>query len=116
MRLRKEGAPINSTVDFTTTFDAYRLNNNPHGAPLPSHCSIPGTSSPGAESDHNLGELRGKVLILQDFGAGAVEYGIRWASTLLAIQDGDDVPDLYSGLDAKFESLKRALEGAAEAT
>jgi 1-phosphatidylinositol phosphodiesterase len=112
MRLKEELTPINSTIDFLTAFNYYRLNSSITAPGCAEHFWIPPTPAPGPISIPTLGELRGKILILQNFGAEPAQYGIKWESPLLAIEDFYDIPDLYSGLDSKWAAIETALEAA----
>jgi 1-phosphatidylinositol phosphodiesterase len=114
MRLKEESTPINSTIDFLTAFNHYRLNSTITSSGFQKHVWLP--PIPGPTSVPTLGELRSKVLILQNFGSDPAEYGIKWESPLLSIEDDYDIPDLYTGLDEKFESVKEGLLNAANGT
>lgn len=110
MRLKEESTPINSTVDFLTAFNYYRLNDTQTAPGCSKHLWIP--PQPGPTIVPTLGDIRSKVLILQNFGSDPAEYGIKWESPLLAIEDDYDIPDLYAGLDAKFQAITDALTAA----
>lgn len=112
MRLKEESSAINSTIDFITAFNYYRLNDTKTAPGSAKHFYIP--PSPGPDSVPTLGTLRGKILILQNFGADPAEYGIKWESPLLSIQDDYDIPDLHAGLDGKWDAVKQGLEDADE--
>lgn len=49
---------------------------------------------------------------MQNFGDEPAEYGIKWESPLLSIEDEYEIPDLYAGLDYKFSAVTAGLEGA----
>ena len=53
---------------------------------------------------------------MQNFGSEPSEYGIKWESPLLSIEDDWEIPDLYAGLDEKFDSVKEGLMKAANGT
>jgi 1-phosphatidylinositol phosphodiesterase len=114
MRLREEEASINSSIDFVTAFNRYRFSDPRTAAGSAKHFWIPPT--PGPTVVPTLGELRSKILILQNFGTDPAEYGIKWESPLLSIQDMYVIPDLHAGMDAKFEAIKDGLEHAANGT
>jgi 1-phosphatidylinositol phosphodiesterase len=114
MRLKEELRPINSTIDFLTAFNYYRLHSSLTAQGCGAHFWIPPT--PGPTSIPTLGELRGKILILQNFGPEPAEYGIKWESPILAIEDLYDIPDLYYGLDEKWEAIEEALVAAGNET
>jgi 1-phosphatidylinositol phosphodiesterase len=115
MRLKEESTPINSTIDFLTAFNYYRLNSTLTSPGFEKHVWLP-PSSPGPTTVPTLGTLRSKILILQNFGSEPAEYGIKWESPLLSIEDDWDISDLYGGLDEKFVSVKEALLSAANGT
>jgi 1-phosphatidylinositol phosphodiesterase len=109
MRLKEESTPINSTIDFLTAFNYYRLNSSITASGCSKHFWVPPT--PGPTSIPTLGELRNKILILQNFGAEPAEYGIKWESPLLEIEDLWEIPDLKA-LDEKWEFIQDSLEAA----
>jgi 1-phosphatidylinositol phosphodiesterase len=109
MRLKEELTSINSTIDFMTAVNSYR-----HAVPnWADFFWIPPTPTPSIPT---LGELRGKILMLQNFGPEPAEYGIKWESPLLSIEDLYDIPDLYLGLDSKWAAIETALEAAGHDT
>ncbi|KAF4629715.1 hypothetical protein G7Y89_g8430 [Cudoniella acicularis] len=110
MRLKEELTALNSTIDFLTAFNYYRLND-PETAPgCAKHFWVPPTLGPTYVP--TLGDLRSKILILQNFGSDPAEYGIKWESPLLSIEDDYDIPDLYAGLDEKFQAITSGLTSA----
>lgn len=115
MRLKEESAAINSTIDFLTAFNTYRLTDPSTAPGSAKHFYIP--PFPGGPAVlPTLGELRSKILILQNFGSEPAEYGIKWESPLLRIQDDYEIPDLYEGLDSKFEAIVEGLNEAGNGT
>ncbi|TVY44169.1 1-phosphatidylinositol phosphodiesterase [Lachnellula occidentalis] len=110
MRLKEESTPINSTIDFLTAFNNYRLNDTQTAPGCSKHFWVP--PQPGPTSFPTLGDVRNKVLILQNFGSEPAEYGIKWESPLLALEDDYDIPDLYAGLDSKFQNITDSLTAA----
>ncbi|TAQ83448.1 hypothetical protein B7494_g8227 [Chlorociboria aeruginascens] len=110
MRLKEEAPPINSTIDFLTAFNNYRLADPTTSPGSAKHLWLPET--PGPTTVPTLGAIRGKILLLQNFGPDPAQYGIKWESPLLSIEDSWAVPDLYGGLDAKFEAVVAGLENA----
>jgi 1-phosphatidylinositol phosphodiesterase len=111
MRLKEESTPINSTLSFLDAFNNY-LSTDPTTAPGSSkHFWTP--PSPGPTSIPTLGALRGKILILQNFGSDPAQYGVKWESPLLAIEDDYEIPDLYAGLDEKWGQVELALNNSA---
>lgn len=59
-----------------------------------------------------LGDLRGKVLILQNFGSDPAPYGIKYESPLLSIED-DYALSGYPDLDKKFSEIEANVVAAA---
>jgi 1-phosphatidylinositol phosphodiesterase len=112
MRLKEESTPINSTIDFLTAFNYYRLNDTSTAPGCSKHFWVP--PQPGPTYIPSLGDLRSKILILQNFGDDPAEYGVKWESPLLAIEDDYDIPDLYAGLDEKFAAITNGLTAAKE--
>lgn len=111
MRLMEEVDSVNSSIDFITAFNHYRFNDTRTAAGSAKHLWIPPT--PGPSFVPTLGALRNKVLILQNFGPEPAEFGIKWESPLLSIQDHFVIPDLHAGMDEKFDAIVEGLEGAA---
>jgi 1-phosphatidylinositol phosphodiesterase len=114
MRLKEESTAINSTIDFIAAFNYYRLNDTKTSPGCSKHFWLP--PSPGPSTVPTLGQLRNKILILQNFGSDPAPYGIKWESPLLQIQDDYEVSDLYQGLDEKFEAIKGGLWAAGNGT
>lgn len=114
MRLMEEVDKINSDISFIEAFNRYRFNDTRTAEGAAKHLWIP--LYPGPRAVPTLGELRGKVLILQNFGPQPAEFGIKWESPLLSIQDHFVIPDLYAGMDAKFKAITDGLERAGNGT
>lgn len=114
MRLMEEVDAINSSIDFITAFNKYRFNDTRTAAGSAKHFWMP--PHPGPDRVPSLGELRGRILVLQNFGREPAEYGIKWESHLLSIQDRFVIPDLHAGMDAKFDAIVEGLERAASGT
>lgn len=114
MRLMEEVDKINSNISFIEAFNRYRFNDTRTRDGAAKHLWIP--PFPGPSQVPDLGELRGKVLILQNFGPQPAEFGIKWESPLLSIQDQFVIPDLHAGMDQKFDAIVEGLERAANGT
>jgi len=111
MRLKEESFPINTTISFVDAFNYYRLTDKKTSPGAKTHFWLP--PFPGGPAIlPTLGILRGKIIILQNFGAEPAAYGIKWESPLLAIQDEYSIPDLYEGLDYKFAAVTTGLTDA----
>lgn len=119
MRLKEEmGTPRyegNPNITFQQAF-AHYITKNPttkHGAHK--HIWIPEVMVELYQAP-TLGELRGKIMILQDFGADTAiaEFGIHWGSTLLEIEDAYNIPEkegVAKKETAVQDSLIRAMKG-----
>lgn len=93
MRVKKEHTEENITRTFAQTFEWYR--NQPAFNPY----LWRGNHVP------TLGEVRGKIVILDDFGGGA--YGIPWSS--LDLQDDWTVPSIFD-IDDKWNKVRAHLD------
>ncbi|WP_164018612.1 phosphatidylinositol-specific phospholipase C [Pyxidicoccus trucidator] len=93
MRVKKEHTEENITRTFAQTFEWYR--EQPAFKPY----IWRGSHVP------TLGEVRGKLVILDDFGGGA--YGIPWSS--LDLQDDWTVSTLFD-IDDKWNKVRAHLE------
>ncbi|ADO75506.1 hypothetical protein [Stigmatella aurantiaca] len=93
MRVKEEHSPESTTRSFAETFEWYR--DQPDYAPI----IWRGTTVP------SLGQVRGKIVIIDDFSAGE-SYGIRWGE--LAIQDAYDFTDT----DLQWELVRNHLLAA----
>ncbi|OAA36753.1 Phosphatidylinositol-specific phospholipase [Beauveria brongniartii RCEF 3172] len=115
MRVKQEGKPLGqrNTLTFEEAFNYYRHNS-----------SI--TAKQAARHMHNwdpaaplpaLGDLRSKVLVLQDFPADhdgpANKYGVAWDDgKQMVLEDRWIVPDVHHLRD-KWTAIREALERAA---
>ena len=93
MRVKKEHTEENVTRSFAETYLAYR--NNPAYRPY----IWTGNQVP------SLGEVRGKIVVLDDFGGGA--HGIAWGS--LNLQDDWTVSTLFD-IGGKWNKVRAHLE------
>ncbi|WP_017556211.1 phosphatidylinositol-specific phospholipase C [Nocardiopsis baichengensis] len=108
MRLKKEHTEEENTRTYEETLDHY-IESDPETAPLlADHLWRPS----GGERVPDLGEVRGKIVILQDFDAGK-GYGIRWGGASTDIQDDYRVPTLFDIPD-KWEKARSHFERTAD--
>lgn len=113
MRLKEESAAINSTMNFEEVFNYYRLSD-PETAPgCAQHFWIP--ASPGPTVVPTLGELRSKILIIQNFGPVPAPYGIKYESPLFVIEDDYALSGL-GDMDSKFALIEENLLAAANSS
>ncbi|WP_026123216.1 phosphatidylinositol-specific phospholipase C [Nocardiopsis chromatogenes] len=107
MRLKKEHTEEENTRTYEETLDHY-IGSDPDTAPLlAEHLWRPS----GGERVPDLGEVRGRIVILQDFDASK-EYGIRWGGPSTDIQDDYRVPTLFD-IPEKWEKARDHFERTA---
>jgi 1-phosphatidylinositol phosphodiesterase len=109
MRLKEESDAINSTLTFEEAFNYYRLNDSNTAPGCAKHFWKPPT--PGPTTIPALGELRGKVFIIQNFGDNPAPYGICYNSPTLVIEDDYDL-DSLADLGSKFTAITENMEAA----
>jgi 1-phosphatidylinositol phosphodiesterase len=110
MRLKEESSAINSTMTFEELFNYYRLTD-PETAPgCAEHFWVPPT--PGPIAIPTLGDLRSKILIIQNFGPNPAPYGIKYESPLLVIEDDYELSG-FEDMDSKFAAIEANLLAAA---
>lgn len=110
MRLKEESAAINSTMTFEEVFNYYRMNDTETAPGCAKHFWTP--PSPGPIAVPTLGELRSKVLIIQNFGPVPAPYGIKYESPLFVIEDDYALSGL-ADMDSKFALIEENLLAAA---
>jgi 1-phosphatidylinositol phosphodiesterase len=110
MRLKEESAAINSTMSFEEVFNYYRLNDTETAPGCAKHFWTP--PSPGSTTVPALGELRSKILIIQNFGPVPAPYGIKYESPLFVIED-DYALSGFVDMDSKFAFIEENLLAAA---
>ncbi|KAL2891570.1 1-phosphatidylinositol phosphodiesterase [Ceratocystis lukuohia] len=105
VRIKEEGPRLgNGTKSFEEAFNALRLDSPDLAPRFEKHLYMkPNPQAPLP----TLGEMRGKILILQEFPA-TEEYGIRWRSTHIVLEDLWIIPSLPH-LEIKWEAIHRAL-------
>jgi 1-phosphatidylinositol phosphodiesterase len=113
MRLKEESTAINSTMSFEEAFNYYRLNDSETAPGCASHFWTP--ASPGPTTVPTLGELRSKILIIQNFGPVPAPYGIKYESPLFVIEDDYALTDL-GDMDSKFSLIEENLLAAANSS
>jgi 1-phosphatidylinositol phosphodiesterase len=113
MRLKEESTAINSTMSFEEAFNYYRLNDSETAPGCAVHFWIP--ASPGPTAVPTLGELRSKILIIQNFGPVPAPYGIKYESPLFVIEDDYALTDL-GDMDNKFALIEENLLAAANSS
>jgi len=115
MRLKEESSAINSTLTFEEAFNYSRLNSSRTAKGCAKHLYTPTT--PGPTAIPTLGDLRSKILIIQNFGSNPAKYGVKYESPLLSIQDMYElgsVADMAEKFDAIVDGLEMAGNGTAK--
>jgi 1-phosphatidylinositol phosphodiesterase len=113
MRLKEEWPALFSTMTFEEVFNYYRLNDSSTSSGIAKHFWHP--PSPGPTSLPTLGELRGKILLIQNFGSDPAQYGIKYESPLLVIEDDYALTGL-GDMDRKFAAIEDNLLAAQNGT
>ncbi|KAM3513419.1 hypothetical protein MY11210_002899 [Beauveria gryllotalpidicola] len=114
MRLKQEGRPLGrrNTLTFDEAFNYYRHNSSITAKQAARHMHDWDPAAPLPA----LGDLRAKVLVLQDFPADhdgpANKYGVAWAGKQMVLEDRWIVPDVHRLRD-KWTAIREALARAA---
>lgn len=108
MRIREENPPKWSNGNFVSHFQS--LISGPVAAGAQKHLWTP--PSPGSDSFPTLGQLRGKVVILQGFGSSPATYGIKWEDNALQIQDDYDAGTLPQLSTTKWPAILAQFNAA----
>ncbi|MFD3685093.1 phosphatidylinositol-specific phospholipase C [Nocardiopsis sp. NPDC058631] len=109
MRLKKEHTEEENTRTYEETLDHYIEENPDTRDLLAEHLWIP---EQGGARVPDLGEVRGRIVIVQDFSASR-DYGVRWNGPALSVQDDYRVPTLFD-IPAKWDSAREHFTAAAE--
>ncbi|WP_017589923.1 phosphatidylinositol-specific phospholipase C [Nocardiopsis ganjiahuensis] len=108
MRMKKEHTEAENTRSYEETLDHYIEANPDTRDVLSERLWVP---SQGTEGVPDLGEVRGRIVIVQDFSASR-DYGIHWNGPALDVQDDYRVPTLFD-IPAKWESARAHFDAAA---
>ncbi|GAB2485739.1 phosphatidylinositol-specific phospholipase C [Nocardiopsis aegyptia] len=109
MRMKKEHTEEGNTRTYEQTLDHYIEHDPDTRDLLADHLWVP--PEQGGNRVPALGEVRGRVVVVQDFAATR-DYGVRWNGDALDIQDDYRVPTLFD-IPAKWESARSHFEAAA---
>ena len=109
MRMKKEHTEEGNTRTYEQTLDHYIERDPDTRDLLADHLWVP--PEQGGNRVPALGEVRGRVVVVQDFSATR-DYGVRWNAGVLDIQDDYRVPTLFD-IPAKWESARSHFEAAA---
>ncbi|AFU17417.1 Phosphatidylinositol-specific phospholipase (plasmid) [Bacillus thuringiensis MC28] len=104
MRLKEETNPAVGSLSFEEILDSYIKRYH-------SYFWDPNTVSTTEKSNPKLGDVRGKIVLLQNFTASK-EYGIQYES--LNIQDQYQVSGGPDGMYAKWDAVKNHLLHASD--
>ncbi|KAM3507529.1 hypothetical protein MY10362_001732 [Beauveria mimosiformis] len=115
LRVKQEGGPLGrrNTLTFEEAFNYYRHNSSITAKQAARHMHDWDPAAPLPA----LGDLRSKVLVLQDFPADrdgpANKYGVAWDDAKqMVLEDRWIVPDVEHLRD-KWDAIREALERAA---
>ncbi|MDT0329358.1 phosphatidylinositol-specific phospholipase C [Nocardiopsis lambiniae] len=109
IRLKKEHTEEENTRSYEETLDHYIEEDPGTRHILGERLWAPPV--PGGTRVPDLGEVRGRIVIVQDFPASR-DYGIRWNGSALSVQDDYRVPTLFD-IPAKWEKARVHLDAAA---
>lgn len=109
IRMKKEHTEEENTRSYEETLDHYIEQDPDTREVLGERLWRPPVGSGAHVPD--LGEVRGRIVIVQDFAASR-DYGIRWGGPATDIQDDYRVPTLFD-IPAKWKKVRTHLEKAA---
>ncbi len=109
MRMKKEHTEEENTRTYEETLDHYVEENPDTRDVLSERLWAP---EQGEHRVPDLGEVRGRIVIVQDFSASR-DYGVHWNGPALDIQDDYRVPTLFD-IPAKWESARAHFAATAE--
>ncbi|GHC83432.1 1-phosphatidylinositol phosphodiesterase [Nocardiopsis terrae] len=109
VRMKKEHTEEENTRSYEQTLNHYIEENPDTRDLLAEHLWVPPRQ--GGSYVPDLGEVRGRIVIVQDFSA-ARDYGIRWNGPSVDLQDDYRVPTLFD-IPAKWEKVRDHLDAAA---
>jgi 1-phosphatidylinositol phosphodiesterase len=113
MRVKKESGKVGrSPLTYEDVFNLYRFNNTATMAGSAKHFYLPedGNFHPLP----TLGQLRGKILILQDYPSTfGASYGVGWSSDAIVLEDLWIIPSV-DHLYMKWDAISNALRNASE--
>lgn len=108
MRMKKEHTEEENTRTYEETLDHYIEENPDTRDLLAEHLWVP---EQGTDRVPDLGEVRGRIVIVQDFSASR-DYGVHWNGPALDIQDDYRVPTLFD-IPAKWEKARTHFDDTA---
>ncbi|WP_306368677.1 phosphatidylinositol-specific phospholipase C [Nocardiopsis sp. CC223A] len=109
IRMKKEHTEEENTRSYQETLDHYIEGNPDTRGILGERLWRPPVQ--GGAYVPDLGEVRGRIVIVQDFAASR-DYGIGWNGPATDVQDAYRVPTLFD-IPAKWEKVRVHLEKAA---
>ncbi|MFE1166750.1 phosphatidylinositol-specific phospholipase C [Nocardiopsis sp. NPDC058789] len=108
MRMKKEHTEEENTRSYEETLNHYIEEDPDTRDILTERLWVP---EQGADRVPDLGEVRGRIVIVQDFSASR-DYGVHWNGASLDIQDDYRVPTLFD-VPAKWEKARDHFERTA---
>lgn len=112
MRLKEEGKPVGDAKEWNKTFEEvfnhFRLENPETSPGFSKHLFEVPVESPQSAYLPTLGDLRGKILLLENFPAEERHYGLLWESPLMELEDLWAIPTIYH-LEDKWVAIESNL-------
>lgn len=129
MRLKQEGSPVRvnqagildddpentSYRSFEDAFNHYRLGNALTGPGSTRHLLLPWPPSPTSAAlpvFPTMGQLRGRIIVLQEFPSVLGPYGVPWKSSHINLEDLWIIPT-PAHLEDKWDAIRKKLVEAA---
>lgn len=108
MRMKKEHTEEENARSYEETLDHYIRENPDTRDVLGERLWVP---ERGGDHVPDLGDVRGRIVIVQDFSASR-DYGIHWNGPAIDLQDDYRVPTLFD-IPAKWEAARAHFDAAA---
>ncbi|ROW09406.1 hypothetical protein VMCG_02403 [Cytospora schulzeri] len=128
MRLKQEGSPVRvnqagvfdddpdstSLRSFEDAFNHYRLGNSLTKPGSAKHLLLPWPPSPASALPvfPTMGQLRSRIIVLQEFPSISGSYGVPWKSSHINLEDLWIIPTL-AHLEEKWDAIRGKLVEAA---
>lgn len=127
MRLKQEGSPVRvnragifdddpdstSLRSFEDAFNHYRLGHAPTRPGSTKHLLLPWppSSTSALPVFPTMGQLRGRIIVLQEFPSALGPYGVPWKSPHISLEDLWIIPT-PAHLEEKWDAIRRKLAEA----
>ncbi|PKS08839.1 hypothetical protein jhhlp_003448 [Lomentospora prolificans] len=119
MRLKEEGRPVGDIArqwnkTFEEVFNEFRFKNPETSPGFSKYLYEVPASSPQSAYLPTMGDLRGKILLLENFPAVERHYGLVWDSDLMELEDLwviptiDQLEDKWAAIEANLNLARQA--------